>query len=410
MAQPLRSWANPIRLSGLLGLALLAVPGSLAGFTLLLAYAGQPLPIPAVPAAMHARLQLLGFFLMLIWGFLVHGLPGMLGADPTKTRHVRWWMLLLAAGLALQWAAVFLAWGSAAEAAGRLATGGAVLGGSAVLVLAALRGTHDWKEMPFPILVVSLAMPPVALGLYEAGAGAAASWVLVRGAIVPILVAMGFRLFSAMARLPYPREGAFAISAAAWALAALAGALPVPELAEPVALVSLAAAGGFIFSLGVWEPRRRIAIDRGQPAADFSVVAHIRIAFGFAVIGLALDAALALGLLGGAAYYWNDVARHAVTIGFALLIVMGFTQRIFPTFLRGKPASAGWMNVNLVLVTLGVLLRTGEAFLPEAAGVVSASAYLTYAGIASYAAHMLRGMLVAGAPRGPLPRIKVTPR
>lgn len=410
MAQPLRSWANPIRLSGLLGLALLAFPGSLAGFTLLLAYAGHPLPIPPVPAAMHARLQLLGFFLMLIWGFLVHGLPGMLGADPKKTRHVRWWMLLLAAGLALQWAAVFLGWGGGSETAGRIVTGVAVLGGSTVLVLAALQGTHDWKEMPFPILVVSLAVPPVALGLYEGGAGAAASWVLVRGAVVPILVAMGFRLFSAMARLPYPRERAFAIAAAAWMLATLAGALPLPGAEAPVALVSLGAAMGFVYSLGVWEPRRRIAIDRGQPAADFSVVAHIRIAFGFAVAGLGLNAAVELGLLDEGAYYWNDVARHALTIGFALLIVMGFTQRIFPTFLRGKQASAAWMNVNLVLVTLGVLLRAGEAFLPAASRMVSVSAYLTYAGIASYAAHMLRGMLVAGPPRGPLPRIKVTPR
>lgn len=410
MAQPFRTWANPIRLSGLLGLGLLALPGSLAGFALLLSYAGRPLPVPSVSADMHARLQLLGFFLMLIWGFLVHGLPGMLGADPKKTRHVRWWMLLLAAGLALQWAAAFFSLGGAWEAAARVATGAAVLGGSAVLVTASLRGTHDWKELPFPMLVVSLAVPPIALGLYEWGATATASWLLVRGAIVPIVVAMGFRLFSAMARLPYPRERAFAVASLAWALAALGGALPLAWVQLPAALAAFAAMIGFIYSMGVWEPRRRIAIDRGQPAADFSVVAHIRIAFGFAVLGLGLNAALAAGLLADSAYYWNDVARHALTIGFALLVVMGFTQRIFPTFLRGRPASAGWMNVNLVLVTLGVLLRTGEAFLPEASRIVSLSAYLTYAGIVSYAAHMLRGMLMPGPPRRPLAPIKVTPR
>lgn len=408
MAQPSRFWANPIRVSGLLGLMLLALPGSLAGFALLLSYAGHPLAVvPLVPATLHAQLQLLGFFLMLIWGFLVHGLPGMLGADPQKTRVVTGWMLALAAGLGLQWAAAFFGWGGGAGLAGMLVTAAAVLGGSAVLVLAALRGTHDWKELPFPILVVALAVPPVALALYQWGSTGAGSWLLVRGSIVPIVVAMGFRLFSAMVRLPYPRERAFTAAILAWTVATLLGAIPLPGTEIPVALLSLGAVAGLIYSLGIWEPRRRIAIDRGQPAADFSVVAHVRISFAFWLLGMTVNAALALGLLDAAAYYWNDVARHAMTVGFALLLVMGFTQRIFPTFLRGKQASAGWMNVNLVLVTLGVLLRTGEAFLPAAANVVSVSAALTYAGILSYAAHLLRGMLVAGPPRGTL---RATPR
>ena len=94
-----RPWlTHPVRLSGFTALAVLLGPGSLMGLSMLLAHAGAGGFLPGALPRVHALLQCVGFFLVLIWGFLVHGLPGMLAADPQRTARMRIPMVLTGLG------------------------------------------------------------------------------------------------------------------------------------------------------------------------------------------------------------------------------------------------------------------------------------------------------------------------
>ena len=92
-------WSEPIRLGGTLGALLLAGPGALTGLFLLLSHAGTTVPIRYATPQTHGLIQLGGFFLIATWGFLVHGLGGMLGANRARMARLRYAMLGLAAVL-----------------------------------------------------------------------------------------------------------------------------------------------------------------------------------------------------------------------------------------------------------------------------------------------------------------------
>ena len=153
--------SHPIRLSGLLAILFLAGPGSLQGLSLLLTHTGASPPVPPGAPQTHALLQTLGFFLILIWGFLVNGLPGMMGANVLRTRWIRIPMLITAAGLWLAWGAPAWAGHDTWQNAGWIALFLGTLSGSWVLIAAATRTKGRWLKRPSFMLIPSLAIPPL---------------------------------------------------------------------------------------------------------------------------------------------------------------------------------------------------------------------------------------------------------
>jgi hypothetical protein len=388
---------HPVRLSGFTALALLVGPGSLAGLSMLLAHAGYGGFLPPVSPRVHAMLQCVGYFVVLIWGFLVHGLPGMLSADSRRTVRMR--LPIVATGLSA--AAVY---GSEAFGAGRaaawLALAVSTAAGSYIMLDAALRAKLSWIERPFPMLVFPLAMPPFAVafaygrpqGTPAAGDG---SDYLLFGCIVPVIIAMGYRMFPSMVGLKFPRERAFDASALLWFAGVL---LRVVAPESPWSnVILLMAALGFADSQRVFAPRRTAS---ALPPVDAAMLAYVRTGYALLVLAPLVATLAAAGLLGGVGYYWADAARHLVSIGFALLVVMGITQRVLPIYLRGRRASPGVMWLVWGLVTAGVLLRLAEGYLPGTGAATAAAGGLLYAGVVVYVLHVLRGMVVA-APPGP---------
>ncbi len=384
-------WKNthPIRASLAIALAFLVIPGSTLGLVRLLGYAGWPLPLAAVPAWVHALVQSLGFFLVLIWAFLVRGMPGMLGGGRAWGPRMIAWMFALAAALAALVSVHLVDFRAGSMAAGA-AVLAALLGGTAVLWHAALQSERPLLEAPFLMLLGGLTMAPVATAivLFTPWGSPGGTHLLVYGSIVPITLAMGVRMLPAMVGLDFPHErivaaGAFLLPAGM----AVADWAPAPWSipgAAASAIGGLAAAWG----MRVFAPRRvRMGIER-EPELDAVLRLYVRIAFGFLALSGLVHLLGRAGGLPGNGYFWVDVARHQVAAGFALLLVMGLTQRVFPSMLRTRRASVGGYCAVLALVTLGVLLRTAEPMLPAAAGIVAASAVFLYGGVFWYAVQL----------------------
>lgn len=378
-----------------LALVCLAAPGTAAGFSLLLAHAGVDLsPIRLSPVT-HGMLQTGGFFVFLVWGFLVHGLSGILGADAHKTARVLWPMNLLAVSLLLVITGEVGGWPS-------LRTGGvwgAVFGsmfGNAVLWAAALGARESWLARPTPLLLLPLWVFPLAWLLVALGIQLPfrAGDLALLGGVIPVLLSMAYRVLPPLTGLQFPRERLFDVSALAWVLGS-SGALLLSRgwniFGE---LLMFAASVGFAISLGIYGERRTLR--RTLIALDAMLLLYVRVAFVFFVAGCFLR--VVAGRLPGLEFYWRDFALHALSIGFALLIVIGITLRMLPTFLRRKPSSPLGMRATLVCIVLGLGLRAGEAFLPAAQWMVRAAAVFLYAGVLMYAVQLARGLLVRATP------------
>lgn len=375
--------SNPIRAGGMLALALLVVPGSLHGLQLLLAHAGHVSRVPMVPPNLHAALQLGGFFMVLIWGFLTHALPGMLAASDEEVRLIRVPMVLLAGVLVLLWLAHMVESPRAIQVlwtAGLVVTGA----GTALLMRIVARAQRSWRTRPFPLLVVPLALFPVAwLWMWLRS-----SDVMLLGVVVPIILAMAFRMFAPMMGLHLPRPRAFDVATVAWAAALV---LRVCMLAVASAACMLVAAVAFALSLRVFERPRPLGNARGIDAHR-ALHAYVAASFAFLVVAPVLELGAHTRVLPGQPFYWLDVARHCVAIGFALLVVMGITQRVLPNMVRGRAPSLPWMWLNLFLVVTGLLLRMSEPLLPSTRAVVAAGGVMLYSGVVSFALHLFRGL------------------
>jgi hypothetical protein len=383
-------------------LFLLVGPGTLAGFSMLLAHAGIALPLQLPQPATHAKIQLVGFFLVLIWGFLVHGLSGMLGADTKHTKRVNPWLAITSIILFALWIAESL---GAGHDILRYLNGAllvAITAGSTILVVAGLRGTHRWSEPPFPMLMIPLAVPPPAALLWyldTPALNAAAGQFMLWGCITPIILAMGYRMFSSMVRMRFPHERIFSQASLIWGggvvlLAASTAGAPLSSLWGRIAIA--AASLGFLIALRVFEPVRTPDGKAKHVAVDASLRRHIRVGSFFFLASAAIFALSPTELLPGAPFYWDDAARHFLAIGFCLILVSGITQRLFPSFLRARASSARWMDGTLILFAAGVTLRLAEPFLPEAAPWVAASAILLYAGVLGYALQVALPLLRSG--------------
>jgi hypothetical protein len=400
---------HPIRLSTLLILFFLLGPGSVEGLALLLVQAGFTGLLPNVGGQLHGVLQLGGVFTLLIWGFLAHGFPGMLGVPHERTHRITgpitafsvlllgiWW------GTVRGWPAgwIQVLWGG-----GFLA----VLAGSSIFLSALRHATRSWLERPVLIVIVGLVLMPVAWFLVWLGAVGYVPYhagvrLFVYGCILPIILAMGCRMFAPMLGLQEPRPRLFDVACTIW----YAGAV--------ITVVSTGGAWGglgnglllmgavvFTVSLRIFEVRRRKGRERYLDPVDTAYLAYVRAAFAFLLLGEGIKTVSALWSgMPGLSFFWLNLGFHYVTLGFGLLIVMGVTQRIFPVFMRGIRSSAPWMWMNLALLVAGLLLRLGHPFLPAGASWVQWSGVLTYMGIVGFGLHLLRGTLFASKemPRG----------
>lgn len=396
----------------------LLIPGSLLGLSLLLAYTGMSFPVAAMPAYVHGMFQLNGFFMVLIWGFLAHGFPGMLGGSHSHTRHIHRPLLAMAILLGLVWlhgwlsAPVGILW--LLLAAGFCCS----LWVTWLLAKVVPGANRRWTQHPLPFLVVPLLLSPV----YWLLLGAAASGVIrpvvasdfmLFGIVLPIILTMAYRMLSPMAGTVFPDTRYFVVAAFLWTIGVglWLSSLVWGTQAIVSSVFLLAGAVGFTISLGIFAPRRQEGRKAQPQQIDQALLLYIRVAFGFLVLGQGLHLLTSLGILPGIQHYWLDVTRHFIVVGFGFVVVAGITQRVFPTFLRGRRSSPLWMLVNLVLVVVGLLLRLGEPFLPAAPALVRVSAAMLYAGIFGYAVHLLRGALLPSVTAlHPIERIrKATP-
>jgi hypothetical protein len=187
---------------------------------------------------------------------------------------------------------------------------------------------------------------------------------------------------------------------------ALAALLMIPwiMLATGVAMVVLP-----------WRPWRRfVRIDR---SAKF-----IRTAFAWLVLSLAMLLALPAyqavsGIPFSHAYY--GAIRHAITVGFVSLMIMGFAAKVVPTLNGIDPRTLPALWGPFVLINLGCLLRVSLQTLtdwqPAAFHFVGISGILEVSALAWWGsgliAIMLAGRSRAGVPLGcPSRRAAAVPR
>ncbi len=382
---------RPVRTAAFQALVFLAGPGSFEGAQLLAARAGVAPVLPLVPASTHAFLQLLGGFLTLIFAFLAHGTPHLFGLDLERTARARW--AIRGVGLLL-----------ALELVGELTELRAlVLGARALLVVdtaafllllraARLPRPHDHWRAPVPILVLALCLVPcgAALWVWEAlgGPSGLGADLLLYGVVVPIILSMAFQMFGSLLQLPAPSDATFFVALVAWlggaALRVLGRALP--EAAGLHAPLLVVGAVLWLVAMRGLRRRRDGPVLATPPSPDLATSAVV--------------AVLAL-VVGGALGAWprlvgpplaDDLARHVIALGFALVVTMAVTLRVLPRFCRGRPSS-----VALALLTLGAVvgalgLRAGEV-VDGGAHALAASALISWLAVLLWAAHLGRGLL-----------------
>jgi hypothetical protein len=164
-----------------------------------------------------------------------------------------------------------------------------------------------------------------------------------------------------------------------------------PWLLEASVVAYGAASATLAWKLGILH--RRAETDRS--------VKFLRAAYGWLFVSLLLLAAYplyvaALGIDFSHAYL--GAARHAVTVGFVSLMIMGVASKVVPT-LNGVPAAAlPVLGLPFLLVNLGCAIRVSFQILtdlgPFAFPVAGVSGTLEVAGLALWGFHMV--LVMAG--------------
>ncbi len=394
-----RFFRDPLRVSGGLAVFFLVAPGSFAGFTLLLAHAGLTGASFQVPASIHAAAQLMGFFILLIWGFLVHGFPGILGSRHETTQGVT-------ARLTVVGAAVLALWLSAAFGLPAWTLDGALVLGAAASVDITWRfgqtlrfAGRRRRRTPLPFLYLGLLVVPLYWGALflqlRGGARLPAADLLLLGAVIPIILSMGYRMLPSLGGFRQPRQRAFVAAAWVWGIGLLAwtGEFFLPLDGYWARGLFAIAAMLFFFSMRMGEPLRE-GRKRAGDATDRPLRGFVRLGYAWLVVGTMVGFLNSLGALPGIGYYWDDAGRHALALGFALFVTAGITQRTFPTFLRGRAVSqrVAWATCGMLVAGLGLRMFS-EPFLPASQPAVGLSAFMLYTGILMYGWNLVYGMV-----------------
>ncbi len=389
---------GPLRAAVLVAVLFLALPGSGEGAALLWTFAGGSSPVPLVAPATHGMLQLGGGFMILIQAFLALGVPHLLGLNARRARAIVVPIAVIAAGLCVTVAAEITGNAYAVVVGRALCLAGAVLG-AGVFLVAHERG-RGLRALPVPVLIFALCVQPGGwlLFLLEATGhlpSGVSGEVLLMLVVVPVVMGMGWKMFSAMLQLEPAKAATFVVAIVCW----IAGALldvgarlgPVSFCATRTARVAGAAllfTGAVAWLLSVHGLRRR----RGRLMLQTAAGPELRWAVATAAACLCVAPLVSLVAALTDRLVLVDVARHLIAIGFVLCTTMGVTLRALPRFCRGRESSSPLALVTLALVVLGLALRFARV-LPGGEPLVRAAALLMLAGVVLWGGHLMRGLV-----------------
>lgn len=394
-----------LRIAALIAVFFIVAPGSLFGASMLWVLGGGTTVVPLVPSSTHALLQLAGGFMTLIWGFLAFGVPHLLGLDALRARRVLGGMILVATALVVDVVAL-LAGQMLLDTIARFVGVAGALAGTIAFARARARHaplqTHPTlRAMPVPFLAGALALYPLAwlgyalepFGSVPTGAAGDAMLFL---CVVPVVLSMGWKMFSAMLQLDAGNPARLAVALSSWLIGGgfVVLARWLPSLAAYAAPFLLVGALGWLVSLhGLRRRRGGLAL-----MATAGPELRVHVVIGAAALVLSPILWMTGALTERFAFY--DLARHTLALGFVLVITTGVTLRALPRFCRGRPSSPRFALVGLGVLMTGLLLRGGrvldDAFGPE---LVRASAALTLAAVVLWGAHLVRGLREAPAAR-----------
>ena len=382
---------RPFELLARTSLALGTLAGFGLGLLLILPVAFRlPLELPWLPLVqVHGQVQVLGFAGLFIFAVGTVIFPRFLNAPRWDARRAQLGGLLLAAGLVLRALAQPLE-PSAIRSVALLASGLLELAGP-LLFAGALIRTCRASVQPFGAWQLALGIGFISLmlglllnlwavlrlaveglSIVPLGLDEAIVYLEVRGFVVGVGLAVSLKVFPQFLILRPPRAGAFRYLLAGYAagllLTALAWLLLELEPAARPLGATLKAAGdiltlltlvGFVLALRLYEPAAR---ESGRPHITNPTRLWFRLAYGWLLGSTLLHAALSLReALGGPAASFTELsaARHALTMGFLVVLLVGMASRILPGYSGWalKRPRFLWWTIGLLLA--GAALRVG---------------------------------------------------
>lgn len=361
------------------------------GFLLLLPVAFRlPVNLPWLPLAqVHGQVQTLGFAALFIFAVGTILFPRFLGVpDWNATRATRGG-LLLATGVALRALSQPLE-PSTVRSTLLLLSGLLTLLGPLFFMSALLQGSRR-SVQPFALWNLGLGIGFVSLMLglllniwavarlaleglstVPLNLDEAIITLELRGFIVGVGLAVSLKIFPQFLILRPARP-----TVLAWALPGYAAGLVletlgwlIPEV-DPTQrvlaataraagdLLALTALAGFVLALRLYEPAARAS---GRPRLTNPTRLWFRLAYGWLLGAALLSSYLSLReVLGGPAASFTELsaARHALTMGFLMVLLVGMAARILPGYSGWALVRPRFLGLMIGLLLLGALVRVG---------------------------------------------------
>jgi hypothetical protein len=426
-----------------LALALALAGGFGLGLTLMLTLLlGAPPTSWPTLAQVHGQVQTTGFLTLFIVGVGSVLFPRFLAADLDRPGWMVRGGLLVAAGLALRAGAQPVepgpARGGALLLAALLVLTGAVsvVAALARVVRATVQPRRGWllvAGLGFASLLLSLALGAWGAVLLASGRRVvpapldeAIVHLQVFGFAVSVALAVSLQVFPRFLVLQPTRAGAFPRALAGYALGLAAttasrllehtgGPSPASDWLWAVgAWLELASLATLLWALRLYHPPAR---QSNMPSVTNPTWRWFRMAYGWLLVGAALLALLAtrqaLGQ-GAVAVAELSAARHAVTQGFLLPLIVGMAGRILPVFsadmVRRPRLLEAMVDVQLVAALLRVSAELVGGYAPWSAPVVAAGGALSTAGFAGFAALLWTSLRRLPTPAPTTRRTAASPR
>jgi hypothetical protein len=383
----LKPFEGLARASLLLG----SLGGFSLGFLLLLPVAFRlPVELPwGTLVQVHGQVQLLGFAALFIFAVGTVLFPRFLNTPHWDAGRAELGGLLLAAGVTLRAVSQPLD-PSPLRAVGLLLSSLLELSGPLLFALAMHRGRqlsvqpfgawHLAVGLAFGSLIAALLLnllamlrlavtgqPLISLGLDEA-----IVLLELRGFVVGVGLAVALKIFPQFLILRPPWAAAFAWVLPGYGLGTFLAALgwllfevwPTERvLASSIRatgdFLSLLALVGFVAALRLYEPPAR---ESGMPHVTNPARLWFRLAYAWLLGSMLLHTVFSLreGLDGPVASFTElSAARHALTMGFLIVLLVGMAARILPGYSGWALQHPHYINTAIGLLLFGALLRVG---------------------------------------------------
>jgi uncharacterized protein involved in response to NO len=383
----LKPFATLARISLVLG----TVAGFGLGFVLLLPVAFRlPVALPWLPLVqVHGQVQTLGFAALFIFAVGTILFPRFLGVPGWNASRATRGGLLLAAGVTLRTLSQPLE-PSTLRSTLLLLSGPLTLLGPLLFMSALVQGCRR-SVQPFALwnLALGIGFISLVLGLLlniwavarlaleglstvPLSLDEAIVTLEIRGFLVGVGLAVSLKVFPQFLILRPARPIVLV-----WALPGYAVGLSLQTLGwlllevDPTQrslaaagratgdLLALAALTGFVLALRLYEPAAR---ESGRPELTNPTRLWFRLAYAWLVGATLLSAWLSLReLLGGAAASFTELsaARHALTMGFLMVLLVGMATRILPGYSGWALVRPRFLALMIGLLLLGALVRVG---------------------------------------------------